>query len=104
MQVGAIGFGAAEIGSERTTDQTVDALLGTTLDAGINVIDTAAMYGDSEEKIGRALLGRRNQFLLFTKCAFQQFLRHWGEDHVTRRGHGGLGFDRFAFPFRQVGP
>lgn len=37
-------------------------------DVGINVIDTAAMYADSEEKIGRALLGRRNQVLLFTKC------------------------------------
>jgi aryl-alcohol dehydrogenase-like predicted oxidoreductase len=26
------------------------------------------MYGDSEEKIGRALSGRRSQVLLFTKC------------------------------------
>src|SRR5271157_2640653 len=68
MQVGAIGFGGAEIGFERTNDRTVDALLGAALDVGINVIDTAAMYGDSEEKIGRALLGRRNQVLLFTKC------------------------------------
>jgi aryl-alcohol dehydrogenase-like predicted oxidoreductase len=68
MQVGAVGFGAAEIGFERATDQTVDALLGAALDMGINVIDTAAMYADSEEKIGRALLGRRNQVLLFTKC------------------------------------
>jgi aryl-alcohol dehydrogenase-like predicted oxidoreductase len=68
MQVGAIGFGAAEIGFERATDQTVDALLGAALDVGINVIDTAAMYADSEEKIGRALRGRRNQVLLFTKC------------------------------------
>jgi aryl-alcohol dehydrogenase-like predicted oxidoreductase len=68
MLVGAIGFGAAEIGFERATDQAVDALLGAALDVGINVIDTAAMYADSEEKIGRALLGRRNQVLLFTKC------------------------------------
>jgi hypothetical protein len=58
MQVGAVGFGAAEIGFERATDQTVDALLGAALDMGINVIDTAAMYADSEEKIGRALLGQ----------------------------------------------
>jgi aryl-alcohol dehydrogenase-like predicted oxidoreductase len=68
MQVGAVGFGAAEIGFERATDQTVDALLGAALDVGINVIDTAAMYADSEEKIGKALRGRRNQLLLFTKC------------------------------------
>jgi hypothetical protein len=43
MQVGAVGFGAAEIGFERATDQTVDALLGAALDMGINVIDTAAI-------------------------------------------------------------
>ena len=68
MQVGVVGLGAAEIGFEHATDRTVDALLGAALDGGINVIDTAAMYADSEEKIGRALAGRRNQVLLFTKC------------------------------------
>lgn len=68
MQVGSLGLGGAEIGFEHPSDQTVDALLGIALDAGINVIDTAAMYGDSEEKIGRALAGRRGRFLLFTKC------------------------------------
>jgi hypothetical protein len=68
MQVAALGFGGAEIGSEYTDDPTVDALLGLALELGINVIHTAAMYSDSEEKLGRALNGRRNQFLLFTKC------------------------------------
>jgi aryl-alcohol dehydrogenase-like predicted oxidoreductase len=68
MQVGALGFGAAEIGFERATSKTVDALLGVAADVGINVIDTAAMYAGSEEALGRALHGRRNQCLLFTKC------------------------------------
>lgn len=68
MQVGALGFGAAEIGFEHATDQAVDGLLGAAIEAGINVIDTAAMYADSEEKIGRLLAGRRKHFLLFTKC------------------------------------
>ncbi len=68
MHVGRLGFGGAEIGFEGASDHTVDALLGTALEVGINVIDTAAMYADSEEKIGRALQGRRGQFLLFTKC------------------------------------
>jgi hypothetical protein len=68
MQVGAVGFGAAEIGYEHVTDRTVDALLGAAMDAVINVIDTAAMYADSEEKIGRALLGRRDRFLLLRTC------------------------------------
>lgn len=68
MQVGALGFGAAEIGFENTADHTVDTLLGEALELGLNVIDTAAMYLDSEEKIGRSLRGRRNRVFLFTKC------------------------------------
>jgi aryl-alcohol dehydrogenase-like predicted oxidoreductase len=68
MQVGALGFGAGEIGSENTPYATVDKILGEAMDAGINVIDTAPLYSDSEEKIGRALQGRRDRFLLFTKC------------------------------------
>jgi aryl-alcohol dehydrogenase-like predicted oxidoreductase len=68
MHVGMLGFGGAEIGFEGASDHTVDALIGTALEVGINVIDSAAMYADSEEKIGRALQGRRDQFLLFTKC------------------------------------
>jgi aryl-alcohol dehydrogenase-like predicted oxidoreductase len=68
MHVGMLGFGGAEIGFEGASDRTVDGLIGTALEFGVNVIDTAAMYADSEEKIGRALQGRRNQFLLFTKC------------------------------------
>jgi hypothetical protein len=68
MQVGVLGFGAGEIGSENTPYPMVDRILGEAADAGLNVIDTAPLYSDSEEKLGRALQGRRDQFLLFTKC------------------------------------
>lgn len=68
MVVSALGLGGAEIGYESATDRAVDGILGEALDAGINVIDTAAMYPNSEEIVGRALRGRRNSFLLFTKC------------------------------------
>src|SRR5580693_2010849 len=37
------------------------------LDAGINFIDTADAYGDSEEVVGRALKGRRDDVVLATK-------------------------------------
>src|SRR5882762_3312332 len=68
IQVGVLGFSAGEIGSENTPYHTVDRIIGEALDAGLNVIDTAPLYSDSEEKIGRALRGRRDRFLLFTKC------------------------------------
>jgi len=35
------------------------------------LIDTAASYGDSEEKIGRALAHRRGEYTLVTKCGFK---------------------------------
>jgi aryl-alcohol dehydrogenase (NADP+) len=37
------------------------------LDAGINLIDTADTYGDSEDVVGKALQGRRDEVVLATK-------------------------------------
>ncbi|OZM83346.1 aldo/keto reductase [Pseudonocardia sp. MH-G8] len=45
------------------------------IDAGINVIDTADVYGDSEEVVGKALEGRRDDVVLATK-----FSRPTGQD------------------------
>lgn len=68
LQVSVLGLGGAEIGFENLPDRTVDTILGAALDVKLTVIDTAAMYGEGETRIGRSLRGRRNQFVLFTKC------------------------------------
>src|SRR5258707_15698213 len=68
LQVSALGFGGANIGFTDISDKILDRIFGTALELGVNLIDTAAMYGDSEEKIGRALHGRRQQSLICTKC------------------------------------
>ncbi len=68
LEVSVLGFGGAEIGFEGASDADVERLLHAALDAGLNVIDTAECYADSEEKIGRAVAGRRDDFHLFTKC------------------------------------
>jgi aryl-alcohol dehydrogenase-like predicted oxidoreductase len=39
------------------------------LDAGINFVDTADAYGDSEEVVGKALKGRRDNVVLTTKVS-----------------------------------
>ena len=68
MLVSVLGLGGAEIGFEKVDDVVVDRLIGAAADAGVNVIDTAAMYQDSEEKIGHAIRNRRDRFFIFTKC------------------------------------
>jgi aryl-alcohol dehydrogenase-like predicted oxidoreductase len=68
MHVSILGFGGSEIGYQRVSGRTVARLLGSALDAGLNVIDTAECYEDSETLIGRALGPRRAQVHLFTKC------------------------------------
>lgn len=68
MNVSVLGFGGAEIGFEGATPETVEKLLNSALDAGLNVIDTAECYEGSEELIGQSVGRRRDQFFLFTKC------------------------------------
>ena len=67
LQVSGLGFGAAEIGYEGIDQRTATRLLESALDAGINVVDTAECYKNSEELIGNALSHRRDDYYLFTK-------------------------------------
>ena len=67
MDVTILGFGGAEIGFQNTEAATIEKLLNSALDAGLNVIDTAECYADSEEEIGRAVGHRRKDYYLFTK-------------------------------------
>jgi aryl-alcohol dehydrogenase-like predicted oxidoreductase len=66
LVLGAMNFGA--IG--RTTQDEATAIVGAALDAGINLIDTADMYsnGESEEMVGKAIAGRRDDIVLATKA------------------------------------
>ena len=66
MRVSVLGFGGVEIDGAGLAE--VEQLLGSALDAGINVLDTAECYGNSEDLIGRAMANRRNDYFLFTKC------------------------------------
>ena len=76
MVVSVLGFGGSEIGYQRVSDRAVARLLGGALDAGLNVIDTAECYEDSEELIGRAVGGRRHEVHLFTKCGHGKSFGH----------------------------
>src|SRR5690606_15337870 len=77
LSVSRLGFGAFKIGRnqkikyeqgyELPDEATVAKLLNAILDLGINYIDTAPAYGVSEERIGRAISHRRDEFVLSTK-------------------------------------
>ncbi|HEX8463622.1 MAG TPA: aldo/keto reductase [Abditibacterium sp.] len=67
LDLSVLGFGGAEIGFEGASDNDVETLLNAAIDAGLNTIDTAECYADSEEKIGKAVAHRRGEFHLFTK-------------------------------------
>ena len=75
MAASVLGFGGSEVGYQRVGARTVARLLGRALDAGLNVIDTAECYEDSEVLIGRAIVSRRRECYLFTKCGHS---RGWG--------------------------
>ncbi|PZD92917.1 aldo/keto reductase [Paenibacillus sambharensis] len=71
MRVTVLGFGSAEIGMDKdlnVSQEDANQLLSKVLDSGINVIDTASSYNTSEEKIGRAISHRRQEYYLFSKC------------------------------------
>nr|WBO82212.1 aldo/keto reductase [Streptomyces sp. SBE_14.2] len=66
LALGAMNFG--RIGN--TTQDEATALVDAALEAGINLIDTADWYssGQSEEMVGKAIAGRRDDIVLATKA------------------------------------
>ena len=68
LEVTLLGFGASEIGYQNVALPTVARLLNSALDAGLNLVDTASCYANSEELIGAAIGGRRTEYYLMTKC------------------------------------
>lgn len=68
MEVSVLGFGGSETGYGGHAASIVAKILNSALDDGLNLIDTAACYGDGEDQIGRAVGHRRRDFFLMTKC------------------------------------
>jgi aryl-alcohol dehydrogenase-like predicted oxidoreductase len=67
LTVSAVGLGAGQIGDADVPDAVAEQVLHGALDLGVTLIDTAHGYGASEERIGRFLSGRRDEFVLTTK-------------------------------------
>jgi aryl-alcohol dehydrogenase-like predicted oxidoreductase len=77
------GFGALPL---QRTDRTEAArILGKALDEGINFIDTARAYTDSEEKIAAALAHRRGEFFIATKTMAKDPAAFWKDLNTSLR-------------------
>jgi predicted aldo/keto reductase-like oxidoreductase len=70
LMVSAVGLGGIPI--QRPTEEEAVEVVRRCLDLGINFIDTANMYGNSEKRIGRAIASRREGLILATKSHARQ--------------------------------
>lgn len=81
LSVSALALGTVELGVDygivvpghfgRPAEADAVSLVHQALDVGINFIDTARAYGTSEQVLGSALRGRRDQIVLATKVVTQ---------------------------------
>jgi len=78
MNVSVLGFGTVKLGRNQGVkypktftipeDREALALLHLARDLGINLVDTAPAYGNSEERLGKLLKGQRQNWIICTKC------------------------------------
>jgi len=76
LSVTALGLGGAGL-AESTTDDEAAAVVAHAMASGVNYIDTSPLYGESERRVGLALVGGlREKIVLSTKTG----------THPSRRG------------------
>jgi predicted aldo/keto reductase-like oxidoreductase len=88
-QLSIIGFGGINVMDEDQRD--ANDFVSEAIDRGINYFDVAPSYGNSEEKLGPALIGKRNSIFLACKTekrtykeaetALQESLKRLHTDH-----------------------
>ena len=95
LQVSVVGLGCNNFGWRLDANQTAN-VVHAALDSGVNFLDTADIYGGtkSEEYLGQALRGRREQVVLATKFGMKvdeqrhgakpNYLRQAAEDSLRR--------------------
>jgi aryl-alcohol dehydrogenase-like predicted oxidoreductase len=77
MQVSIIGLGAVKLGRNQAVkypvsfripdDREASSLIDCARHLGINLIDTAPAYGNSEERLGQLLKGQRQDWIICSK-------------------------------------
>ena len=84
LEVSRIGFGGIPI--MRLAEDEAIKVVQRCLDLGVTFLDTANGYGTSEERIGKAIAGRREQVVIATKTG--------ARDRATAQEHLDLSLKR----------
>ncbi len=73
LSVGVMGLGGAGLGNVygAITDEQAVATVHRAIELGVDYIDTAPLYGESERRLGLALDGCRDRVVLATKCGYR---------------------------------
>lgn len=108
IKASVIGLGTWAIGGWMwggTEEKESIEAIKTAVESGINLIDTAPVYGFglSEEIVGRAVKGFRDRVILATKCGLvwdrEEGKFHFASDEKTiRRGSGDIKVFRYLSP------
>lgn len=89
IALGTWGLGGGSVWTDRdSTVEDTKRLLDICREHGVNYIDTAPVYGTgaSEELLGKALKGRRQDFILQSKCSLN-WRNEGGNFHYERDGY-----------------
>ena len=80
LPVARLGYGAGH--RKPMDDEQRKAILTAVLDSGVNLIDTANCYGNSEELIGRFISHCRSEFYVSTKACGSDNRHRWTRDSL----------------------
>jgi aryl-alcohol dehydrogenase-like predicted oxidoreductase len=78
LAVSVVGLGTNNFGMKLDLEQS-RAVVHAALDHGVNLFDTSDSYGDSEQRLGEILQGKRDDVLIATK--FGSDVRRLGQDN-----------------------
>jgi aryl-alcohol dehydrogenase-like predicted oxidoreductase len=88
IEISLLGLGTVKFGREKgvkyphsfslPTDHEIQYLLDQAKSFGINLLDTAPAYGNSEERLGKLLHGKRHEWVISTKA---------GEEFINGQSH-----------------
>lgn len=95
IYVSELGLGAMSFGNDQNQ---INHIINEALDLGINYVDTADLYafGENEQRIGEAIKGKRNQFIIASKAGnrFTKGKNEWewdpSKNHIKEAIKGSL--------------